>query len=133
MLVACAERGGLFANLTRMVYLDDPDPETASRQEACDEVMHRMREEATRQGSTLAQAFEDCRRFYAEAGFPEGWRDHHQGGMTGYASREVIATPDAQHEIKEGQAFAWNPSLHGAKAEETFVLGPEGPEALTRL
>ena len=83
-------------------------------------------------GRTLAQAFEDCRRFYAEAGFPEGWRDHHQGGMAGYASREVIATPGTQQEIREGQAFAWNPSLVGAKAEETFVLGRDGPEILTR-
>jgi antitoxin VapB len=132
MLVVCAERGGLFVSLTRMIYFQEPDPQTASRQEACEEVLRRMREEATREGRTLAQAFEDCRRFYAEAGFPEGWRDHHQGGMTGYASREVIATPATQQEIREGHAFAWNPSLEGAKAEETFVLGPDGPEILTR-
>src|ERR671921_686193 len=75
---------------------------------------------------------EDCRRFYAEAGFPEGWRDHHQGGMAGYASREIIATPTTHEEIEQGQAFAWNPSLVGAKAEETFVLSPDGPEVLTR-
>ena len=133
MLVACAERGGLFANLTSMIYFDDPDPQTARRQEACEEVVRRMRDEATRPGRTMADAFEDCRRFYAEAGFPEGWRDHHQGGMTGYASREIIATPGTQQEIREGQAFAWNPSLQGAKAEETFVLGADGPEVLTRL
>jgi len=132
MLVACAERGGLFANLTQMVYFDDPDPETARRQEACEEILRRMREEATREGRTLAQAFDDCRRFYAEAGVGEGWRYHHQGGMTGYASREIIATPSTQHHITQGQAFAWNPSLEGAKAEDTFVLGPDGPEILTR-
>jgi Xaa-Pro dipeptidase len=132
MLVVCAERGGLFVSLTRMVYFQEPDPQTARRQEACEEILRRMREEATREGRTLAQAFEDCRRFYAETGFPEGWRDHHQGGMTGYASREVIATPGTQQEIREGQAFAWNPSLEGAKAEETFVLGQHGPEILTR-
>lgn len=133
MLVVCAERGGLFVSLTRMIYFEEPDPQTARRQEACEEILGRMREEATRQGRTLAQAFEDCRRFYAEAGFPEGWRDHHQGGMTGYASREVIATPSTPQEIREGQAFAWNPSLVGAKAEETFVLRHDGPEILTRL
>jgi Xaa-Pro dipeptidase len=132
MLVVCAERGGLFVSLTRMVYFQEPDPQTARRQEACEEILRRMREEATREGRTLAQAFEDCRRSYAETGFPEGWRDHHQGGMTGYASREVIATPGTQQEIREGQAFAWNPSLEGAKAEETFVLGQHGPEILTR-
>src|ERR687889_1175972 len=132
MLVVCAERGGLFVSLTRMIYFREPDPQTARRQEACEEVLRRTREEATREGSTQAQAFEDCRHFYGEAGYPEGWRDHHQGGMTGYASREVIATPGTPQEITEAQAFAWNPSLVGAKAEETFVLGPEGPDVLTR-
>jgi Xaa-Pro dipeptidase len=131
MLVVCAERGGLFASVTRMIYFEEPDLQTARRQEACEEVLRRMRE-ATREERTLAQAFEDCRRFYAEAGFPEGWRDHHQGGMTGYSSREIIATPGTQQEIRVGQAFAWNPSLEGAKAEETFVLGSDGPEILTR-
>src|SRR5215208_144574 len=132
MLVACAERGGLFVSLTRMIYFQESDPQTARRQEACEEILRRMREEATREERTLAQAFEDCRRFYAEAGFPEGWRDHHQGGLTGYASREIIATPGTQQEIREGKAFAWNPSLEGAKAEETCVLGPDGHEILTR-
>jgi len=132
MLVVCAERGGLFANLTRIVDFREPDPETARRQEACAEILRRMREEATRPGLTLAEAFGECRRFYAEAGFPDGWRYHHQGGTTGYASRETIATPDAHQEIKTGQAFAWNPSLEGAKTEETFVLGEDGPEVLTR-
>jgi hypothetical protein len=51
--------------------------------------------------------------------------------MTGYASREIIATPETRQEIREGQAFAWNPSLVGAKAEETFMLGPDGTEVLT--
>jgi Xaa-Pro dipeptidase len=133
MLVVCAERGGLFVSLTRMIYFQESDPQTARRQEACEQVLRRMRVEATREGRTLAQAFEDCRRFYADAGFSEGWRDHHQGGMTGYASREVIATPGTHQEIREGQAFAWNPSLVGAKAEETFVLRHDGPEILTRL
>jgi len=52
--------------------------------------------------------------------------------MTGYASREIIATPSAQQQVTTGQAFAWNPSLEGAKAEDTFVLGPDGPEIMTR-
>jgi hypothetical protein len=87
-----------------------------------------MRDEATRPGRTLAEAFADCRRFYAEAGFPEEWRLHHQGGLTGYASRELIATPATDAVIEAGQAFAWNPSVAGAKAEETFVLTEHGPE-----
>ena len=131
MLVVCAERGGLYANLTRMIPFEDPDPETLRRQGACDEILRRMRLEATRPGATLADAFGLCQTFYAEVGFPEGWREHHQGGTTGYASRETVASPETQEEIRAGQAFAWNPSLPNAKAEETFVLLPGGPEVLT--
>ena len=130
MLVVSAERGGLYANLTRIVELDEPDAELVRRQALCDEILLRMREEATRPGSTLADAFDACRRFYREAGFPGEERLHHQGGTTGYGSREVIATPATRIPIEVGQAFAWNPSITGAKAEETFVLLREGPEVV---
>ncbi len=130
MLVVCAERGGLYANLTRIVEFDEPDRETAWRQRACKNILRRMREEATRPGRTLAGAFDDCRRFYAEEGFPDGWREHHQGGLTGYASRELIAGPQTHYEVRPNHAFAWNPSLAGAKAEETFVLTDAGPELI---
>ena len=78
----------------------------------------------------LAEAFADCRRFYADAAFPDEWRLHHQGGLTGYGSGELIATPRTDHVIEPGQAFAWNPSVTGAKAEETFVLTEAGPEVV---
>ena len=133
MLVVSAERGGLYANVTRMVHFEEPDGELKRRQEACEAILRMMREEATRPGRTLADAFEDCQRFYSEAGFPGEWKLHHQGGMTGYASREIIATPHAQQRIRVGQAFAWNPSVTGAKAEETFVLTEDGPEVITLL
>jgi antitoxin VapB len=131
MLVASAERGGLYANLTRIVEFEEPDAELARRLRACDEILARMRDEATRPGRTVAEAFADCRRFYAEVGFPDEWRLHHQGGLTGYGSRELIATPAGDHVIEPGQAFAWNPSVTGAKAEETFVLTDAGPEIVT--
>jgi Xaa-Pro dipeptidase len=130
MLVASAERGGLYANLTQIVELDEPDPELARRLSACEEILARMREEATRPGRRLTEAFSDCRRFYAEAGFPDEWKLHHQGGITGYASREVIATPYTDVPIETGQAFSWNPSVTGAKAEETFVLTGSGAEVV---
>ena len=131
MLVASAQRGGLYANLTRIIWLEEPDPEIVRRQAAADEILDRMRSEATRPGRSLVEAFADCRRFYAEAGFPDEWKLHHQGGITGYASREVIASPYTDVPIETGQAFSWNPSVTGAKAEETFVLTDAGPEVVT--
>jgi Xaa-Pro dipeptidase len=131
MLVVSAERGGLFANSTLFVELDYRPPELERRAAACDEILARMREEATLPGRTLADAFEDCTRFYAEAGYPGEWRLHHQGGSCGYLSREVIATPDTHDRIEIGNAFAWNPSITGYKSEETFVLTRNGPDVMT--
>jgi Xaa-Pro dipeptidase len=132
MLVVSAERGGLYANVTRTIDFEEPDRELRRRREACGVILGRLREEATRPGRTLAEAFQDCQRFYEEAGFADEWMLHHQGGLTGYASREIIATPQTDQQIRVGQAFAWNPSITGAKAEETFVLTDSGPEVITR-
>jgi Xaa-Pro aminopeptidase len=131
MIVVCAERGGLYANLTRFVHFEPPDGELAAKLEACQGILARLGA-ATRPGRTLGDVFDDCRTFYADAGFSDGWRHHHQGGLTGYRSRELIAMPETALVIEPGQAFAWNPSLPGAKAEETFVLTDAGPEVLTR-
>jgi Xaa-Pro dipeptidase len=129
IVVVCAERGGLYANLSRFVHFEPPGDELAARLEACQGILARLRD-ATRPGRTLGDVFDDCREFYADAGFPDGWHHHHQGGLTGYRSREVVATPSNAQEITPGQAFAWNPSLTGAKAEETFVLTDSGPEVI---
>jgi Xaa-Pro aminopeptidase len=130
LLAISAVRAGLYANVTRIVELEAPGEELERRLGACAEILARMRNEATQPGRTLADAFEDCRRFYADAGYADEWRLHHQGGVTGYASREVIATPNTHERIESGMAFAWNPSVTGAKAEETFVLTESGPEVV---
>lgn len=130
LLAISAERGGLYANLTKLVELEQLPPETARRVAATNDILVGMRD-ATRPGRPLSDVFADCRRLYAEAGFPDQWQLHHQGGSTGYGSREVIATPDTHDVVEVGQAFAWNPSITGAKAEETFVLTESGPEVVT--
>jgi Xaa-Pro aminopeptidase len=130
MLVISAERGGLYANLTRLVELDELSPETARRVAATNEILAGMRD-ATRPGRPLSDVFADCRALYAQVGFPDEWRRHHQGGSTGYRSRELIATPGTHDPVHARQGFAWNPSITGAKAEETFVLTDLGAEVLT--
>ncbi len=125
MLVLVAERWGLHVAVTRFRELEPPSGELARRVEAVADVERAMHE-ATRIGSTLGDVFEAAQAAYAEAGFPDEWRDHHQGGTIAYQGRESIATPGDPTRIEAGMAFAWNPSIAGAKAEDTFVLGEDG-------
>ena len=98
MLVVSAERGGLFANLTRFVELEQPEPELGRRLEACDEILLRTRAEATRAGAYRRRGLRGhASASTARRAYPDEWRLHHQGGLTGYGSRELIATPTSDH------------------------------------
>ena len=121
MLVLVAERWGLHVALTRFRELERSDAELARRWDAVRHVQAALHD-ATRPGATLGDVFEAGRRAYAEVGFPDEWQLHHQGGTIGYQGRERIAVPDDPTPIEADMAFAWNPSITGTKAEETFVL-----------
>jgi hypothetical protein len=71
-------------------------------------------------------------RTYAAEGFENEERLHHQGGATGYRTRDWIAHPASTERVQVNQAFAWNPSVTGTKVEETCIAFSDGVEVLTR-
>jgi Xaa-Pro aminopeptidase len=123
-------RHGLHASVTRMVCFGDRDGDLAARHAAVARVDARYLLES-RPGITLGEVLAAAREQYAAEGFADEWRLHHQGGTTGYAGREVFATPGEPHRLEPGQAVAWNPSITRVKSEDTAVVGEEGVEVLT--
>ena len=69
---------------------------------------------------------------YREQCFPDEWQHHHQGGLAGYEARELRALPGATQVLEAGQLLAWNPTIRGAKSEETAVVTAAAPRILTR-
>lgn len=131
MLVVCMRRGGLIASATRLVYLG----------RLTDELDEKMRKMAfidatvigaSRPGRTLGDAFADLQTAYAKSGEADQWKKHHQGGLTGYRTRERLATPGDSTRMEAGQALAWNPSVVGCKSEDTILLTEQGFEILTQ-
>ena len=127
MMVFCGRRHGLVANLTRFVSFGPAD---VAEQQAIASV------EATglaaiKPGGSLSAVYHALAQAYQHADHGEAMREHHQGGITGYASREIVATATTATELLEGMAFAFNPSFQGIKIEDTFLLGPDGLENLT--
>jgi antitoxin VapB len=131
MLVALTgRRHGLHASLTRMFTFGAPDQDLAARHRAVLRVDARYLVES-RPGATLGEVMAAAVEQYAAEGFPDQWRLHHQGGLTGYGGREVFATPGQGHRLERGQALAWNPSITRVKSEDTVIAGEDGVEVLT--
>ncbi len=132
MFVLCGRKWGLVCSLTRLLHFGSlPDDlrlraEIVSRVDA--EMIHR-----TRPGSTLGQVFDRALKAYAIAGYADEWQRHHQGGLVGYEPREITVVPNMTMPVRIGQAYAWNPSIAGAKSEDTFIVGDQENEILTTI
>ncbi len=129
-LSVCARKDGLVLSCTRLVHFGPLPEEIRRRVEAVCHVDAALIA-ATKPGATSGQLFEVARRAYAEVGFPDEWRNHHQGGLAGYRGREWLAAPDGKEVIEAGQLVAWNPTVPGAKTEDTLLVTPEGSEVIT--
>ena len=131
MLVVCGRRHGLYANLTRFVSFREPTAEERQLAQVVAAVEAAAWDESV-PGRTLGQVYEAIVASYARLGYPGAERQHHQGGLTGYLSREALAVRDSPVRIAPWAALAWNPSLPGAKIEDTVVASGFGLEVLTR-
>ncbi len=128
-----ARRAGLYASCTRTVAFDPPGwlfdrHEAAARVEASALAATRR---VGRDGGTAGDAFEAVRAAYAAVDRGSEWHEHHQGGAAGHAGREWIARPGGDEQVYLPMAYAWNPTVQGAKSEDTVLVTADGFETLT--
>jgi len=135
LLSVTAERGGLYASATRTVAFDgaprwlDDRHHAAMRVEAT--ALGATREAARRDG-TAGDVFDAITGAYDDLGEAGEWRKHHQGGAAGFSGREWIATPGGDERVDAPMAYAYNPTVRGAKSEDTVLVADDGVEVLTR-
>lgn len=130
MLNLCARRWGLIVSITRFVHFGALPADLAAAFDAAArvnaEILH-----ATRDGTVSSDIFAAAERAYAAVGAADEIERHHQGGPCGYAERDWVITPRGKERVVSPQAFAYNPSLRGAKAEDTVLLANGSIEVLT--
>lgn len=130
MLVFCARRHGLFANLTRFIYFRDPTARELRMKHDLAAIEAEIFD-ASRPGKTFGEIYETMVTSYAKFGYSGEIDKHHQGGPCGYLSREEVVRPGSENRIQAGMALAWNPSLVGCKIEDTVLVSDKGLEILT--
>lgn len=130
-LSTCARRWGLTVAVTRLVHFGSIPAETERRYQTLLNVATNLMAH-TRPGMTSGDLFNLLTGWYAAEGFEGEWRNHHQGGATGYIERDWVAYPDGPHIVQARQAFAWNPTMAGVKVEDTMLIHDTGHEIITQ-
>jgi Xaa-Pro dipeptidase len=130
MIVICAEKWGLVTNATRFVHFGSLSEDLIENKRKLAVIDLHMNL-ATRPGVKISDIFDLGIETYGKMGHSEDWRLLHQGGPTGYASREFLATPHCAGKVQLHQAFAWNPAIRGIKSEDTILVKENENEVLT--
>lgn len=131
MMVVCGRQAGLIVSATRLVSFGKLSPELERKHKAVVYVDAAFNLE-TKPGKMMAEIFTDGLKAYQTCGFPEEWRLHHQGGLTGYQGRYYMAHQTEKRKVATNSAFAWNPSIAGTKSEDTILITEKnGPEIIS--
>lgn len=130
MLSLVCRKGGLYVGLTRFVSFEKADAAFLAKQRSLNSIFANL-VARTRPGVDIKDVFSALVDDYEAEGFPGEWRNHHQGGVIGYSARELKAMPGFSFEVKQGQAYAWNPTVPGFKVEDTYLVGLHSNELVT--
>jgi antitoxin VapB len=124
-LNVCARRWGLIVSTTRMVHFGEPDAKLAKAWKDGARVCAAMWA-ASKPGKTMGDVIGAAQSGYAEIGFPQEWKLHHQGGPIAGQERLFTATPGDKTKIIPGMTLAWNPTVQGTKFEDTVLVKADG-------
>jgi Xaa-Pro dipeptidase len=131
MLCVNSRRQGLIISLTRFVQFG-PVPKKLRKIYAANVLIDCTMMAHTVPGKPAVEAFRRGIEVYRETGYAEEYNLHHQGGAIGYAGRDYKVDFSCREIVQENQAFAWNPSITGAKSEDTMIATSTGPLLLSK-
>lgn len=122
---------GLHANITRMVYFGDRLPtDIAQRYQAVCQVEAAAIARCV-PGERFSRILEIEKQIYRDCGFAEEWRNHFQGGITGYLLADPSLCKDPKAEVSLNQAYDWFITITGVKVEELSINTANGREIIS--
>ena len=130
-IVLGARKWGLVSSATRFIHFGKLSNNLRDEVNSCARIASSFIKAST-VNTELRQVLDAGISAYKKEGVENTWNQHHQGGLTGFTSREVLATQSASHKLNVNQAFAWNPTLISTKSEDTYIITENGPLAITQ-
>lgn len=130
LLHVAASRWGIHCNVSRMIHFGPIPADLQKRYEAANRVQA-IALAFSQPGVLFSDILARMKAEYKLTGFPDEWRGHYQGALTGYrlADPDIMKRPKAR--VPSGAAFDWFITITGVKVEEVAILTPDGPEVVS--
>lgn len=131
MLHPGVKKWGIHANVSRMVYFGDEIPEDIKKRykAACE--IEAAAISMCVPGTKFSQILEVEKKVYKENGFEDEWRNHFQGGITGYLLADAALCKNPNAIVKINQTYDWFITITGVKVEELSINTAKGVEVLS--
>lgn len=126
MLHTAVRRWGLHCNLTRFIHFGAPSEKIRSIYDAAANVEARLFR-ALKPGVHFADILKWQKQWYAETGFPDEWKNHFQGGPTGYVVVDAGRCL-TDKVVQVNQPYEWFITITGTKMGELSLLTEGGLE-----
>jgi Xaa-Pro dipeptidase len=124
MLHSASRKWGLHAPITRLYSIGTPEEKFLRPFQSVMEIQAKVFEN-TKPGVFYSQIMELMKDWYAQAGYPEEWKNHFQGGPTGYVIVDSVRCL-TQKIIQTNTPFEWFITVPGSKTAELSLLGKDG-------
>ncbi len=127
LMHVAGQKYGLHANITRTVHFGPRSQELNQRHYAVSYI-HNQVLAHLKPGYPYRDLLQVIKDSYSEAGFPDEWQGHFQGGAAGYEACYPLMLLDPGAEIGENEAYDWLITVPGTKSEELSLLTDRGVE-----
>lgn len=131
LMISCNARyKGLVTKITRMAYFGEVPADLQKQYLQTVQVENAMAA-ATKPGVDDIVPLNIAKRMYADFGYPDMWKMHHQGGPQSYTNGFYLITESMHKVIQLHQCYGYNPTITGTKTEDGFIVTEAGPLFLT--
>jgi len=121
LIATVAEKFGLHVSVSRSIHFGSISGELQKKQEIVNLLEAKLCSDSL-PGIMLKDLFKISKNLYKELNYPDEWQNHTLGGIMGYRPREFLIDALNTIKINKNNIISWNPTIYGAKSEDTILV-----------
>lgn len=131
LLHPAVRKWGLHANVTRLMYFGDNIPDDIAKKYDAVNQIQAAAVSMCETGTRFSDILVEQKKLYKNLGYEDEWRNHYQGGITGYMVAVVALSDNQNNVVQNNQAYDWFVTITGAKVEELSINSGKSQEFLS--